>query len=99
MSAQPDTSPVRGPRHPEHMSLFERSELGSMQPLKFVLNWGRRYSPWLLNFGLPCCGIGRRGLFRVSSGGRGIRTREAVAHLHALQACPFVRSGRPPRRV
>ena len=30
------------------------------------------------------------------SGGRGIRTREAVAHLHALQACPFVRSGRPP---
>ena len=32
-------------------------------------------------------------------GGRGIRTREAVAHLHALQACPFVRSGRPPRRV
>ena len=30
------------------------------------------------------------------SGGRGIRTREAVARLHALQACPFVRSGRPP---
>jgi GNAT superfamily N-acetyltransferase len=31
-------------------------------------------------------------------GGRGIRTRERVAPLHALQACPFVRSGRPPRR-
>jgi hypothetical protein len=30
-------------------------------------------------------------------GGRGIRTRERVAPLHALQACPFVRSGRPPR--
>ena len=32
-------------------------------------------------------------------GGRGIRTREAVARLHALQACPFVRSGRPPGQV
>src|SRR5712691_1123133 len=31
-------------------------------------------------------------------GGRGIRTRERVAPLHALQACPFVRSGRPPER-
>ncbi len=64
MSAQPHTSPVRGPRHPEHMSPFERTELGSMQPLKFVLNWGRRYSLWLLTFGLPCCGIERRGLFQ-----------------------------------
>jgi len=32
------------------------------------------------------------------SGGSGIRTREGVAPLHALQACPFVRSGKPPGR-
>ena len=32
------------------------------------------------------------------SGGRGIRTLEGVAPLHAFQACPFGRSGRPPRR-
>jgi len=26
-------------------------------PLKFVLNWGRRYSLWVFNFGLACCAI------------------------------------------
>lgn len=31
--------------------------LGSLQPLKFVLNWGRRYSLWVFNFGLACCAI------------------------------------------
>ena len=39
----------------------------------------------------------REGTRAASGGGRGIRTRERVAPLHALQACPFVRSGRPPR--
>jgi NADH-quinone oxidoreductase subunit B len=27
------------------------------QPMKFVLNWGRRYSLWVMNFGLACCAI------------------------------------------
>jgi NADH-quinone oxidoreductase subunit B len=28
-----------------------------VRPVRFVLNWGRRYSLWLLNFGLACCAI------------------------------------------
>ena len=27
------------------------------QPMKFILNWGRRYSLWVMNFGLACCAI------------------------------------------
>jgi NADH-quinone oxidoreductase subunit B len=27
------------------------------RPIKFVLNWGRRYSLWVFNFGLACCAI------------------------------------------
>src|SRR4029453_12864617 len=27
------------------------------QPVKFILNWGRRYSLWVMNFGLACCAI------------------------------------------
>lgn len=27
------------------------------KPLKIVLNWGRRYSLWVFNFGLACCAI------------------------------------------
>jgi NADH-quinone oxidoreductase subunit B len=27
------------------------------QPIKLVLNWGRRYSLWVFNFGLACCAI------------------------------------------
>ncbi|HZO66200.1 MAG TPA: NADH-quinone oxidoreductase subunit B family protein [Kribbellaceae bacterium] len=26
-------------------------------PIKFVLNWGRRYSLWVFTFGLACCAI------------------------------------------
>jgi NADH-quinone oxidoreductase subunit B len=33
--------------------------LGSVAPypLRLVLNWGRRYSLWVFNFGLACCAI------------------------------------------
>ena len=27
------------------------------KPMKFVLNWGRKYSLWVFNFGLACCAI------------------------------------------
>jgi NADH-quinone oxidoreductase subunit B len=27
------------------------------KPLKFVFNWGRKYSLWCFNFGLACCAI------------------------------------------
>jgi NADH-quinone oxidoreductase subunit B len=27
------------------------------RPARFVLNWGRRYSLWVFNFGLACCAI------------------------------------------
>jgi len=27
------------------------------KPLRMVLNWGRRYSLWVFNFGLACCAI------------------------------------------
>jgi NADH-quinone oxidoreductase subunit B len=38
------------------------SGVGALQaaaphPLRLVLNWGRRYSLWVFNFGLACCAI------------------------------------------
>jgi NADH-quinone oxidoreductase subunit B len=42
--------------------LPEPRRLGSLarlapEPMKVVLNWGRRYSLWVFNFGLACCAI------------------------------------------
>ncbi|MFD5541603.1 NADH-quinone oxidoreductase subunit B [Streptomyces sp. NPDC127079] len=39
-----------------------RGKLGALarlapEPMKVVLNWGRRYSLWVFNFGLACCAI------------------------------------------
>ncbi|WP_405985123.1 NADH-quinone oxidoreductase subunit B [Streptomyces sp. NBC_00872] len=47
---------------PEPLPLPEPSRLGVLsrlapQPMKVVLNWGRRYSLWVFNFGLACCAI------------------------------------------
>jgi NADH-quinone oxidoreductase subunit B len=47
---------------PEPVLLPEPKRLGALarlapEPMKVVLNWGRRYSLWVFNFGLACCAI------------------------------------------
>ncbi|MGX1132442.1 NADH-quinone oxidoreductase subunit B [Streptomyces glaucescens] len=47
---------------PEPVPLPEPKRLGALarlapEPMKVVLNWGRRYSLWVFNFGLACCAI------------------------------------------
>ena len=32
-------------------------QVAAPHPLRLVLNWGRRYSLWVFNFGLACCAI------------------------------------------
>jgi NADH-quinone oxidoreductase subunit B len=27
------------------------------EPIRYVVNWGRRYSLWVFNFGLACCAV------------------------------------------
>ncbi|MFF6907983.1 NADH-quinone oxidoreductase subunit B [Streptomyces sp. NPDC012389] len=39
---------------PQHLGLLSRL---APEPMKVVLNWGRRYSLWVFNFGLACCAI------------------------------------------
>ncbi|MES4888128.1 NADH-quinone oxidoreductase subunit NuoB [Streptomyces sp. NPDC096012] len=50
------------PSVPEPVLLPEPKRLGALarlapEPMKVVLNWGRRYSLWVFNFGLACCAI------------------------------------------
>ena len=47
---------------PEPVMLPAPKRLGALarlapEPMKVVLNWGRRYSLWVFNFGLACCAI------------------------------------------
>jgi len=47
---------------PEPVFSSEPKRLGALarlapEPMKVVLNWGRRYSLWVFNFGLACCAI------------------------------------------
>jgi NADH-quinone oxidoreductase subunit B len=47
---------------PAHPGAVEPRRLGPLarlapDPVKVVLNWGRRYSLWCFNFGLACCAI------------------------------------------
>jgi NADH-quinone oxidoreductase subunit B len=49
--------PAAGP-----VPLPEPKRLGALsrlapEPMKVILNWGRRYSLWVFNFGLACCAI------------------------------------------
>jgi NADH-quinone oxidoreductase subunit B len=37
--------------------ITEKTKLPKVKPVKFILNWGRRYSLWVFNFGLACCSI------------------------------------------
>ncbi len=46
---------VRLPEGCPEMGLVDSVELP--QPIKFVFNWGRKYSLWVFNFGLACCAI------------------------------------------
>jgi NADH-quinone oxidoreductase subunit B len=50
------------PAGPEPVLLPEPKRLGALarlapEPMKVILNWGRRYSLWVFNFGLACCAI------------------------------------------
>ncbi|WP_234326968.1 NADH-quinone oxidoreductase subunit B [Streptomyces sp. NRRL WC-3742] len=45
-----------GPGAVERRSLGPLARLAP-DPVKVVLNWGRRYSLWCFNFGLACCAI------------------------------------------
>ncbi|NEW76104.1 NADH-quinone oxidoreductase subunit B [Streptomyces rhizosphaericus] len=60
----PTPTPVSGPPvpAPAPVDLPEPRRLGPLarlapEPMKVVLNWGRRYSLWVFNFGLACCAI------------------------------------------
>ena len=39
---------------PPHLGALQRM---APEPMRLVLNWGRRYSLWVFNFGLACCAI------------------------------------------
>ena len=47
---------------PLPMPAVGRPEVGALarlapQPVRYLLNWGRKYSLWVFNFGLACCAI------------------------------------------
>lgn len=52
-AAAPAAAPVGLP-NPQRLGVLSRL---APQPMKVVLNWGRRYSLWVFNFGLACCAI------------------------------------------
>ena len=63
MDVTPGADPAAGiPAESGAQMLPEPRRLGPLarlapEPMKVVLNWGRRYSLWVFNFGLACCAI------------------------------------------
>jgi len=60
MGTQPVDLPTPTVRPPEAaLGSISVGALGAHapRPIKVVLNWGRRYSLWVFNFGLACCAI------------------------------------------
>ncbi|MER7567908.1 NADH-quinone oxidoreductase subunit B family protein [Streptomyces sp. NPDC097941] len=60
--ADSSASSAAGPAATESVLLPEPKRLGALsrlapEPMKVILNWGRRYSLWVFNFGLACCAI------------------------------------------
>ncbi|WP_228989798.1 NADH-quinone oxidoreductase subunit B [Streptomyces sp. DH8] len=61
-ASQEPPTPSPAPAPSEAVPLPEPKRLGVLsrlapEPMKVVLNWGRRYSLWVFNFGLACCAI------------------------------------------
>ncbi|WP_328223866.1 NADH-quinone oxidoreductase subunit B [Streptomyces sp. NBC_00310] len=61
MDVTPETNAPE-PGAPQPVLLPEPKRLGALarlapEPMKVILNWGRRYSLWVFNFGLACCAI------------------------------------------
>ncbi|MGW6144094.1 NADH-quinone oxidoreductase subunit B [Streptomyces sp. NPDC055144] len=59
MDVTPDLPPSEPVLLPEPVSPKKLGVLSRLapEPMKVVLNWGRRYSLWVFNFGLACCAI------------------------------------------
>jgi NADH-quinone oxidoreductase subunit B len=63
MDVTPETNPPESLSSPSGPVLLpEPMRLGALarlapEPMKVILNWGRRYSLWVFNFGLACCAI------------------------------------------
>ncbi|MER0246481.1 NADH-quinone oxidoreductase subunit B family protein [Streptomyces sp. HSW2009] len=62
MDVTPRTNPVDLPEPTVARPAAGTGSLGPLarlapEPMKVILNWGRRYSLWVFNFGLACCAI------------------------------------------
>jgi NADH-quinone oxidoreductase subunit B len=58
-TTQPTPQPARPAAQPTPLPMPRVGPATDLapQPIRVVLNWGRRYSLWVFNFGLACCAI------------------------------------------